>query len=231
MINDRDLNKSIGKARDLWLDSLDLPEAKEAPFSPEFEKNTLRLLKRSRLKHSLSRMFTACIIVALMLSATLYTVLAQPEGKSTLGFTLNENGGCTISIDSDGKGPMRGNVGIEPGFLPEGYTLVYHSTISNKSIFLYGHKNNLPYSYMNLNITVTDLSNFETHQKIKHFKNESIDAEMINVRNCAGYYITNGSCKYVIWIEDNYFIQVHGYITREEIVKTAQNLTVYESKK
>ena len=47
MINDRDLNKSIGKARDLWLDSLDLPEGKEAPFSPEFEKNTLRLLKRS----------------------------------------------------------------------------------------------------------------------------------------------------------------------------------------
>lgn len=231
MINDRDLNKSIGKARDLWLDSLDLPEAKEAPFSPEFEKNTLRLLKRSRLKHSLSRMFTACIIVALMLSATLYTVLAQPEGKSTLGFTLNENGGCTVIIDSDGKGPRRGNVGIEPGFMPEGYTLIYHSTISNKSIFLYGHKNNLPYSYMNLNITVTDLSNYKANQNIEYFKNESTDAEFVKIRDCAGYYITNGSCKYVIWIEDNYFIQVHGYITREEIVKTAQNLTVYESKK
>ena len=144
---------------------------------------------------------------------------------------FEEATGCTVIIDSDGKGPRRGDVGIEPGFLPEGYTLVYHSTISNKSIFFYGHKNTLTYSYLNLDISVTDLSNYEIHQKIEHFTNESIDTELIEIRGCTGYYITNGSCKYVIWIEDNYFIQVRGYITREEIVKTAQNLTVYESKK
>lgn len=231
MINDRDLNKSIGKARDLWLDSLDLPEGKEAPFSPEFEKNTLRLLKRGRFKHSLSRMFTACIIVALMMSAMLYTVIARPECQSSLSLSLPSEDGCIVKVESDGKGPRRGNISIEPGFLPEGYTLIYHSKINNKSTFFYGHKNNLAYPYLNLDISVTDLSNYETHHNIEYFKNESTSAEIIKVRDCTGCYITNGSCKYVIWIEDNYFIQVHGYITREEIVKTAQNLTVYESKK
>lgn len=231
MINDRDLNKSIGKARDLWLDSLDLPEAKEAPFSPEFEKNTLRLLKRGRFKHSLSRMFTACIIVALMLSATLYIVIARPECQSSLSFSLKAGGGCIVNLESDGKGPRRGNIGIEPGFLPEGYTLIYHNRINNSSVFFYAHKNNLAYSYMNLDITVTDLSNYETNQNIEYFENTSVDAEMIKIRDCAGYYIANGAYKYIMWLEDNYFIQVHGYMAKEEIVKTAQNLTVYESKK
>ena len=231
MINDRDLNKSIGKARDLWLDSLDLPEGKEAPFSPEFEKNTLRLLKRSRLKHSLSRMFTACIIVALMLSATLYTVIARPECQSSLSFTLNENGGCTVIINSDGKGPRRGDVGIEPGFLPEGYRLVSHGRINNRFNFSYCYDYGSSFSFLRLDISVTDLSNYETQQNIEYFENESIDVEIIKIRDCMGYYISKGSCKYLIWIEDNYFIQLYGYLAREEIVKTAQNLTVYESKK
>lgn len=231
MINDRDLNKSIGKARDLWLDSLDLPEGKEAPFSPEFEKNTLRLLKRSRFKHSLSRMFTACIIVALMLSAMLYTVIARPECQSSLSFSLKVDGGCIVNLESDGKGPRRGNVGIEPGFLPEGYRLVSHGRINNRFNFSYCYDYGSSVSFLRLDISVTDLSNYETQQNIEYFENKNINAELIKIHDCAGYYITSGSCKYVIWIEDNYFIQIHGYMAKEEIVKTAQNLTVYESKK
>ena len=87
------------------------------------------------------------------------------------------------------------------------------------------------FSFLRLDISVTDLSNYETQQNIEYFENKSVDAEMIKIRDCAGYYIANGAYKYIMWLEDNYFIQVYGYLAREEIVKTAQNLTVYESMK
>ena len=233
MINDRDLNKSIGKARDLWLDSLDLPEGKEAPFSPEFEKNTLRLLKRSRLKHSLSRMFTACIIVALMLSATLYTVLAQPEGENSLYLITpkENNDGCIIGISSDGKGRRRNAIEIEPGFLPEGYKLTSYDMINNQVIFSFAYENDLISSYFSLDISITDLSGYDSNQSMKYFSGKDITIEEIEIHNCPGFYITDGSYKYLLWIENNYFVKIHSYLAKEEIVKTAQNLTVFESKK
>ena len=231
MINDRDLYDSIGKARDLWLSTIDLSEGDKAPLSPEFEKKTLRLLKHYSFRKSLSRMFTACIIVALMMSAMLYTVIARPECQSSLSFSLKADGGCIVNLESDGKGPRRGNVGIEPGFLPEGYRLISHGRINNRFNFSYCYDYGSSFSFLRLDISVTDLSNYETQQNIEYFENKSVDAEMIKIRDCAGYYIANGAYKYIMWLEDNYFIQVHGYMAKEEIVKTAQNLIVYGSKK
>ena len=103
--------------------------------------------------------------------------------------------------------------------------------INNQVIFSFAYENDLISSYFSLDISITDLSGYDSNQSMKYFSGKDITIEEIEIHNCPGFYITDGSYKYLLWIENNYFVKIHSYLAKEEIVKTAQNLTVFESKK
>ncbi len=191
-----------------------LPDIDSLP-EPEYSKKHINRMERlfDRMRgdkyHYLTRKAVKVMIAAAVIFALMLCAFAIPSSRRYIiehfdgfgMFTVSEHNGNAVN-------------GIEVGYIPEGFELTEYSELDKVVDFMYespkGEYFSISKSASNINV----LFNIENGQ-IEEF-----------TRNNITYSFAKNELQrdYVMWSENDYIYCIDGTLSKEELLKIAQNL-------
>lgn len=202
--------KACAASAEEWANSFF--EDKDFVFSKKFNKNMAALCDKMRgdKLHRLTRRTARVVLIAAILLSMTVTAFAIPASreyiikKFTDHSTYEVIGGERVDIDEN----------IKPHYIPEGFKLVNHF-YSRESV-TWGYEKNES-TFFNVDIT---LINTQTE-----FDTERYDTEVLEINGIKYiYYKSVEENNGLIWNDGVYIYGVYGTVSKEEIIKIAQNI-------
>ena len=192
-----------------WVDTLP-KETEKYKHTPEYEKAIQKLFDKMRRNkfHKLTRKTARAILIAAILLLIATVALASTVGKD---FVIKHFGSyATYEVVNNEKGEKVDGINI--GYIPDGFECKYNENSDNISTRIY--ENN---EYF-INISKSIISSKDTYDD-DYIKTEIIKGKMNYV--VFDDYNNRG----VIWNDGIYLYKVSGNISKEELLKIAQNIS------
>lgn len=195
-----------------WLATIpdDVPEAE---YTENHEKWLKRLFNKMRDNryHRLTTKTVKVLLVAAVLFALLLTAFVIPSSREFIIDNFDIYG--TYKFTKHNNNSVNGEIKV--GYIPEGFEFEY-SVSEHKHIF-----NHYISKDENKFFTISKRS---SSNKVD-FNTEIIETENIVINNIMYIYSLNeNNTSSVIWNENDYIYRINGHLSKEEIIKIAENV-------
>ena len=195
-----------------WVKSLptefDLPEPTE-----EYKKNIAKLFDKMRgdRYHKLTRSAVRAILIAAILLALATAVLAATVGREFIIEKFSDFSTYNVVDTSNVKGVD----GIEIGYIPQGFECDTTEETDYSVLCIYENNNEWISVYK-----------AKIDSKIE-FDTEYNNKEEVKINGVEGVYYKDDSmgCSGIVWNDGNYIYQLESNISKEELIKIAENIT------
>lgn len=198
--------------------------AKLYPLSPQFDVRMKKVFARYRKKEiftKISRLAQKVAVVVLILSTVFFGVLlTNPEVRAAVGNVVIEWFEKFTSITFTSDEPSAESKELRPIYMPDGYSIISIETIINiTDIVISDDSGNQIMFFYRPGSDVTNISIDNENHIIENFIiNENTAFKITAIDN----EFENG----IIFVYENYVIEIWGKIPIDELVKMAESVVV-----
>ena len=224
----RGKNDVLEKAFDMMLDEaaliadeelgreLEEPD-EELIFSKEHEEKMEKLFRTERQKHMRAKFLkyskrAACVFLAVVVVSGAAVMSVEAWRVKFLNFVLDAGAPNTDFDFNDDQSSSYANEIVSLGYIPEGFGIVTNKE-SSRGLFL-EFKNSDKYFCF-------DLTNINVSASVD---TENGTAEKMKINGYEAVFIDNPDTNILIWHDNTYAFDIIGNISKEEIIKIAENV-------
>lgn len=203
------LGMELAKSRAKYAD--DILSGKEIPLFAEPIKK-----KQSGRK----RMKTILILVAVLIMMMGLVVTSVTGVRERIFNYFAEKGSVSTQIKSFEQPDTAEELpNFEPSYLPEGYSLLSEDCEPGMNSKMYTSEEN-QYIYMTVQLSNTYAASVD---------NETLQGEMTRVNIYQAQFYYSGAFSYIVWQVGDYTLDIIGTVSKDEIIKIAESVTLLES--